>query len=136
MDRWREAGGWGRELGDYDLTSFGRDPLRENLAKPQQTRFFIRKTGVFIFIMPFTKQVLFRHSENKNHPPDGGWFAVALRREGDCLRRFFEGIIRSANDPLRENPATPNYSRLVSLVWSFYFPSVLAYVNIARSAVK
>jgi len=62
-------------------------PLGRSLQSQSKPGFSNEKPGIFIFILLFTKQVLFSHSENKNHPPDGGWFALALRREGDCLRR-------------------------------------------------
>jgi hypothetical protein len=51
--------------------AFG-DPREGSQQSQSKSGFSYRKTRIFVFITTFTKQVLFVHSENKNHPPDGG----------------------------------------------------------------
>jgi hypothetical protein len=51
--------------------AFG-DPFWRILQSQSKSGFSYRKTRIFVFITTLTKQILFGHSENKNHPPDGG----------------------------------------------------------------
>jgi hypothetical protein len=58
-------------------------PHRE-ASKAKQTLFFRTKKQDFVFIMTFTKQVLFSHSKNKTIPAfSPEWFTLPLaEKEG------------------------------------------------------